>query len=124
MNTQVDAFIDALEIEQQQIANTIRNILLTKVDGIEEKFSFKTPFYHYFGMFCYISKVKEGIELCFCRGKDLALAFPQLSMKNRKLIASVTITNSKEIAAFEIVQIIQEAAALQIEMYATKRRKK
>ncbi|MFY7900618.1 MAG: DUF1801 domain-containing protein [Chitinophagaceae bacterium] len=129
MNAQVDAYIDALADIQQEIATIIRDLLWNNVNGLEEKFSFKIPFYHYFGMFCYIKTVPNGIELCFCRGKDLVLAFPKLSMLNRTLIAGVTITNKKDIISLEIASLIQEAAALQITMhqfkkYRTAKRKK
>ena len=106
----VDVYIDALNENDKQIAEKIRAMLFDLVPAIEERYSFKLPFYHYFGMFCYINKVKEGIEFNFCRGKDLQMAFPELAIKNRAIIAGITIANIKEIDIGMLQELILAAA--------------
>lgn len=108
---QVDDFIEALPEPHRSVAEKIRDLLFELVPGIEEKFSFRIPFYHYFGMFCYLHFDKDKLHLCFCRGKDLVDAFPQLEQKNRAAIASVTLREMKDIQRLEVVQLITAAAA-------------
>jgi uncharacterized protein len=107
---QVDDFIEALPERERTIAEAVRELLFEYVPQIEEKFSFKLPFYHYYGMFCYLHFDKGGLHLCFCRGKDLVDAFPQLEQKNRAAIASVTLKEKKDIQRLELVTLITTAA--------------
>lgn len=111
MNREVDAYIDQLETPLGETAAIIRQLLLENVPGIEEKFSFKIPFYHYHGMFCYLNKTKGGLDLGFCRGKDLIMAFPQLDLRGRDMVASVVLTQPKDIEQLQIPELIIAAAA-------------
>ena len=111
MNRQVDAYIDQLDTPLAETAAIIRQLLLESVPGIEEKFSFKIPFYHYHGMFCYLNKTKSGLDLGFCRGKDLIMAFPQLDLRGRDMVASIVLTHPKDIQRLHIPELIIAAAA-------------
>lgn len=111
MNRQVDAYIDQLDTPLAETAAIIRQLLLESVPGIEEKFSFKIPFYHYHGMFCYLNKTKDGLDLGFCRGKDLVMAFPQLDLRGRDMVASVVLTQPKDIQQLQVPELIIAAAA-------------
>lgn len=106
----VDLYIDALNENEERIVEKIRMMLFELVPGIEERFSFRLPFYHYYGMFCYINKVKEGIEFNLCRGKDLLMAFPELNRKNRATIAGITICSSKQMNIQQLRELILSAA--------------
>lgn len=119
----VDEFIETLPQPQQAIAGRLRSLLLDLVPGIEERFRFEVPFYDYHGMFCYLHFNRAGLHLCFCRGKELLMAFPQLELKNRAAIASVTLREEKDIQQLEISHLViaaaawgKEAAALKIPM--------
>jgi uncharacterized protein len=107
----VEEYIDSLPDEQQRIITLIRNLILAEVPGIEERFSFKIPFYHYFGMFMYLNAVPGGIDIGFCRGKDLQMAFPQLETKGRAIVASLLIGHEKEIIQKNLRTLIIAAAA-------------
>lgn len=107
----VDDYIDALPEDRMQICSGIREMILSLVPGIEERLSFKLPFYHYFGMFIFLSNTKDGISVSFCRGKDLIDLFPQLEQKARKIVASVLITTKAEIHSKQLQEIIITAAA-------------
>ena len=61
MSPLVDTYIDNLSDTQQAITENVRRLLFNLVPGIQEKLSFKIPFYHYFGMFCYINAIPNGI---------------------------------------------------------------
>lgn len=107
---QVNGYLEALPQPQQAFAQKLREMLFELVPGIEERFSFKLPFYHYYGMFCYLHADKHGLHFCVCRGKDLVMAFPQLERKNRASIASVTINKWSDFSTLEIQALITAAA--------------
>ena len=106
----VDDYIDALPDNEQKLVHKIRKLLLTTVPEIEERFSFRLPFYHYYGMFCYLHVSRGCINLCICRGKDLLEVFPQLEQKDRASIASVTLYKTADIARLEVPLLIVAAA--------------
>lgn len=108
---QVDAFIDALPDDKRELCATIREIILSEVPGIEERFSYKLPFYHYYGIFCYINSIPGGFDIGFCRGRDLVDAFPQLERRDRAVMASISIYNKKDIERLELRRILSVAAA-------------
>lgn len=105
-----DEYIEQLPEEQQVICTLIRKQVLSLVPAVEEKFSFGIPFYHYFGMFLYLNSTANGIAVCFCRGKDLLTAFPQLQQKNRAIVASIIIKEKKDMLRLELNQLIIAAA--------------
>lgn len=107
----VDEYIESLPDERREIAEILRELIIENVHGIEERLSFKIPFYHYFGMFMYLNNTKDGVDVAFCRGKDLLEAFPQLELKSRAAIATVTVTSKKDIIKFGIRELIINAAA-------------
>jgi hypothetical protein len=106
----VDAFIETLPEEKAKLAALLREIILSSVPGIQEKLSFKIPFYHYFGMFCYINPTKEGIDLGLCRGKDLVEEFPRLHLKNRAIVATLPISHVKDFEQLRVRELITAAA--------------
>jgi hypothetical protein len=106
----VDEYIDTLPAERQVLVEYIRKMILAEVPGIQEKLSFKIPFYHYFGMFMYLNNTAEGIDIGFCRGKDLTEAFPQLALRGRAIVASILIRSKKDIIDTSLREIIVAAA--------------
>jgi hypothetical protein len=111
MNRLVNDYIESLPDAKREIAEELRELIFTTVPRVQEKLSFKIPFYHYFGMFCYMNEVKDGIDLVFCRGKDLVFAWPQLQQKERVIMAGVTITHKKDIARYNLEALLIGAAA-------------
>lgn len=107
----VDIYIDALPEEKAVIAQQLRELLHRIVPGIEEKLSYKIPFYHYHGMFCFLNPVKDGIDIGFCRGIDLIETFPQLEDRGRAIVTSLVIRNKKDIQRLELPEIIAAAAS-------------
>lgn len=107
----VDDYIAILPPERQRICEYLRELVLETVPGVQEKLSFKIPFYHYHGMFMYFNDRKEGIDVAFCRGKDLVEAFPQLVQKERAIVATVCVTSMKDIATLEIRELVVAAAS-------------
>ncbi len=110
MSPLVDTYIYNLSDTQQAIAKNVRRLLFDLVPEIHEKLSFKIPFYHYFGMFCYINAIHNGIDLGLCRGKDISVEFPSLEVKGRAIVASVSLYSLKDIRQKEVREIIIAAA--------------
>jgi uncharacterized protein len=106
----VDAYIDGLPAGEAIVVESLRELILLLVPGVQEKLSFKIPFYHYFGMFCYINRTRGGIDLGFCRGKDLVEEFPQLLLKERAIVATVCIKTKKDIVRLQVREIVVAAA--------------
>jgi uncharacterized protein len=118
---EVDDYIEQLPEPRKEICEKIREMVLTFVPETEERFSFKVPFYHYFGMFMYFSNIKDGVSVCFLRGKDLVELFPQLQQNNRVIVASVLITSRADIYNLDLKEIILTAAAWNQEAKMLKR---
>lgn len=106
----VDDYIEALPQPQQEVAEKLRELLFELVPHIEERFSFKLPFYHYHSMFCYLRAADGAVYICFCRGKDLKEAFPQLEQKERAAICCVKVESLKDFYPKEIATLITTAA--------------
>ena len=100
MSPLVDTYIDNLSDTQQAITENVRRLLFNLVPGI----------HHYFGMFCYINAIPNGIDLGLCRGKDLTEEFPSLELKGRAIVASVSLYSVKDIKQKEVREIIIAAA--------------
>ena len=130
MNRLVDEYIESLPDDKREIAEQLREMILTLIPHVQEKLSFKIPFYHYHGMFCYINEVKDGIDLGLCRGKDLVDVLPQLEQGKRVMVASVIIRSKKEIQTKQIEEVLltasnwqEEAKRLKISMINVKKKK-
>ncbi len=129
MNRLVDEYIESLPDEKREIAEQLREMILTLIPHVQEKLSFKIPFFHYHGMFCYLNEVKDGIDLGLCRGKDLVDVLPQLEQGKRVMVASVIIRSKKEIQTKQIEEVLltaanwqEEAKRLKISMIKTKKK--
>lgn len=129
MNRLVDEYIESLPDEKREIAEQLREMILTLIPHVQEKLSFKIPFYHYHGMFCYLNEVSDGIDLGLCRGKDLIDVLPQLEQGKRVMVASVILRNKKEIQTKNIQEVLltaanwqEEAKRLKISMIKTKKK--
>jgi hypothetical protein len=77
-----------------------------------------------------MNEVAEGIDLGFCRGKDLVFAWPQLDLRGREMVASIIITNKKQIYQYKLHDLLigaaawqQEAKQLKIPMVKSKNKK-
>lgn len=119
----VSAYIENLPETERQIAEWLREMILQEVPDITEKFSFGIPFYHYHGMFCYINYLKKGggIELAFCRGKDLLFGYPELKQNGREMVAGLTIHTGKDYTPSFIKNLLLAAADWQQEAWKAKK---
>lgn len=107
----VDEYVENLPDERRELCQLLRELIFSLVPEIEERLSFKLPFYHYFGMFMYLNNTRDGMDVAFCRGKDLVELFPQLHTKGRAIVATVLITKKADIHSQQLKEIILTAAA-------------
>lgn len=117
----VDKYIENLPEEVQEIANEIREMIFKILPDVQETFSFKIPFYKYFGMFCYLTTMgkKQELHLSFLRGKDLVTMYPQLAQKGRAMAASICFKSKMDFNKNEIAELITTAAIWQKEAFDT-----
>ncbi len=103
MNTAVERYIfDALP-EHQKILFAVRELILSMSPKIEEKFSYKVPFYSYHNALCYLSVSKKQVYMGFVQGSKLVDESGLLTQGDRKLIAIITFENNKPIP-FETIR--------------------
>lgn len=119
----VDIFIDELPLGQKAMAEQLRHLIHTMVPGVQEKLGFKIPFYHYFGMYCYINPVKDGLDLGICNGKRIAADFEHLEVKGRAIVATVRLHTLKDIEWKQVAEILATAAIDKETMAAEKKNK-
>ena len=92
----------------------LRQLILDIAPGVEEKISYKIPFFSYHGALCYLNPVSGGIDIGFVRGVELSNQQRLLQRKGRKLVCSIrlhSLAEAEEHAA-AIRQILNEAAIL------------
>lgn len=82
----VDDFIYKLPEKLRDVANALRKILLSSSPAIQEKFSYKVPFYYYLGPLCYINKLKDHLYIGFVKGNVLEDEYGLLEKGDRKMV--------------------------------------
>ena len=83
---EVDDYIYRLPEELRDVAQALRSILLSISPSIEEKYSYKVPFYYYHGPLCYINKMKDHIYIGFVKGYELDDEYDLLEKGDRKMV--------------------------------------
>ena len=111
----VDVYIDHLPDFERQTAERIREMIHASIPEGVEKLSFQIPFYHFYGMFCYLNVLKDGVglEWVFCRGKDLVEAHSVLQTRGRAMVAGITIKKEMAIDWAYLQQILYDAISWQ-----------
>ncbi len=104
---------DALP-EHQKILFALRTLILSMSPKIEEKFSYKVPFYSYHNALCYLSVSKKQVYMGFIQGSKLIDESEILTQGHRKLIAIITFENNKPIP-FETVRSLLAQSMMLLE---------
>ncbi len=114
---QIDSWIEALPESLIETAHKARELIFETVNNVEEKYSFKLPFYHYFGMFCFLTynRKLKTLDVTFMRGKDLLELFPQLELRDRVAAASIVLHQLSDIKRLQLQEVLATAAAWQQE---------
>lgn len=105
MHSSVERYIEEAGEAHQKILRTIRRLILSLSPKIEERFSYKVPFYHYYGALCYLSISKNKVYMGFIKGSQLVDESGLLTQGSRKMIAVVHFENNKPIP-YEIIRTL------------------
>jgi len=113
----IDNYIESLRDPLSVVARELRELILSSIDGVVEKYSYHMPVYHYHGLFCFMvfNRKAEGLDLSFLRGKDICELFPQLELRNRATAGSLLLYELKDIERLRVPEILTTAVAWQVE---------
>lgn len=112
----VDAYIEGLNENQRLITEILREIITSENPQIEERFSYKIPFYRYRKSLCYINPRKHGaVDLGFLEG-HLIKNIKGFKQKGRKLVKTFSYYTPEDVDEYLVRFIIQEAIKIQSEM--------
>ncbi|MBI1227862.1 MAG: hypothetical protein GC192_21700 [Bacteroidetes bacterium] len=114
--------------DQLEIFEILRELVLSTVDGIEERLSFNVPFYRLRKGICYIwpgavswgNKTWEGVEFGFNYGYLLADEANYLDRGNRKQVYNKRFLKSADINLELLSAYLLEAAEMDELMYREK----
>ena len=102
----------------QSIMLYVRSVILKTLPKIEERFSYKIPFYNYDKKpMVYINVLKgtDFVDVAFVQGILLEKEFPILrNYNNRKHVRSIQVKSLKDFDEFEFVALLK-AAVISIE---------
>ncbi|MEP5613070.1 MAG: DUF1801 domain-containing protein [Cyclobacteriaceae bacterium] len=108
----IENYILGLEGQQRAIVQFL-HLRISEHHGLVSKLSYKIPMYYRRTWVCYLNPLKNGgIELAFAKGHRLSNEQGILSMKKRKYVAGVELSDISKIPESEIDEIIQEALIL------------
>ncbi|UOB16514.1 DUF1801 domain-containing protein [Abyssalbus ytuae] len=100
----------------QSIMLYIRSVILKTLPGVEEKYSYKIPFYHHNKKpLCYLNILKgtDYVDVAFVQGILLEGKFPELKDDNkRKQVRSLQVKNLEHFDETMFSRLLQEAANL------------
>lgn len=99
----------------QSIMLYLRSVLVKTLPNIEERFSYKIPFYYYNKKpLCYLNVLKgtSYVDVGFMEGVSLAVDFPELvNGSNRKRVRSVQVKSLEVFDEHEFVALLLAAAS-------------
>lgn len=105
----IENFILNYKGEQRTVIEFLHNYIID-FPKVYVKFNYNLPFYYRNSWICYLNPKKDGgVDLAFCKGKDLSNEQGLLEDKGRTLIKSVTFYNVKEIPLETVNEVLQEA---------------
>lgn len=120
----VEDFIYQQEESVKEIMLYLHDLMLSR--NLRPKISFRIPMYYGKSWICYLNPLKKGgMELCFCRGNELANASGILKANGRKQITGVVFHDLKEVNEIAVLEILDEAVLLdETVKYVSPNRKK
>lgn len=112
-NEKVDQLIVNLPEDMQNIANSLRTIILESSPKLIEEYKWSMPNYSYNGLVCYIQTAKNHVNLGFFRGTELQEKdMNNLLQGTAKMMRHIKIKKIDDIQPEAFASLIQEAVAL------------
>jgi len=100
----------------QSIMLYVRSVILKTLPEVEEKYSYKIPFYHHNKKpLCYLNILKgtNYVDVAFVQGIFLQEKFPQLKDKNnRKQVRSLAVKSMESFDEILFTSLLKEAVIL------------
>ena len=100
----------------QSIMLYIRGVIVRTLPAIDEKFSYKIPFYHHNKKpMCYLNVLKNTnyVDIGFVQGIFLQVKYPQLKNDNkRKQVRSLQVKSLEDFDELQFVQLLKDATKL------------
>ncbi len=108
-----DYFINQKE-PHQSIMLYVRSVILNTLPKVEERFSYKIPFYNCYGkpmIYLNILKGKDYVDVAFVQGILLEKKFPILKNDNkRKQVRSIQLRRLEDLDQEDFCKLLHEAA--------------
>jgi len=122
----VQEYIAAQRSSRKEMMSVLRRWILDLGPHVQEKISYKVPYFYFYGPLCYLNPATDGVDLSFVNGKKLSNEHKLLEEKNRKTVASIRFHSLAEVEEREeqIRQILNEAAILNQYLHNVKKKKK
>ena len=102
----------------QSLMLYIRSVIKRTLPTIEEKYSYRIPFYHYERKPMIYLNVLKGtafLDIAFVQGIKLQEDFPELKdYKNRKNVRSIQLKNLEDFDELRFVKLLKVAANLSL----------
>jgi len=117
----IEKYIHDAPEKYREMLFRLREIIVNSSPFIEEKIAYTVPFFKHFGMLCYISHGKRGVEVGFWRGNELSNEQGVLSQDERKIVRSLIYQEPEDINEQILMEILQEAMMLNEEHFKAKK---
>ena len=86
-----------------------RRLILEEVEGVEEAYKWKCPFYSYKGILCYLFGSEERAGIGFCRGNCIKENKGLLVKSESKMMRHYVATQPSEIDEKSVRLLLREA---------------
>lgn len=117
----VESFIDNLEAEEREISLYLHEILTEQLQ-LSCKLRYGIPFYDQYRWLCYINPLKKGgIELCFIHGRWMDDLHDVLQAADRKQIKGITIKKLDDIDEHILLDVLDDAIAIDVKFKNVKK---
>jgi hypothetical protein len=119
---EIEEFIAKQNTSNQKKIHFLRELITRAHPKIVESWKYKTPFYTYKGLFCYLSiePKTEKLYVGFCNGKYLSRSELILKSDGNKEIRKFFVEDLKENTIEILEEILQEAVLVKDELKSSK----
>ncbi|GAA3639182.1 DUF1801 domain-containing protein [Flavivirga jejuensis] len=112
----VDEYFFNQKEPYQSIMLYVRSVILNTLPGVEEKYSYKIPFYNIGKkpmIYLNILKGKDYVDVAFVQGVLLENQFPVLRNDNkRKQVRSIQLKTIEDLDHENFIELLHEASSL------------
>jgi len=105
----IEHYIIEKDARTAGVVGFLRELILSCSPTINEEISYGLPFYYYHGRLCYINAHDDGVELGFCRGKEIKDPYGLLEPTDRNDVKSVSFKSVKNINPDKVIALIYQA---------------